>query len=832
MKPIPFRKMIKGKVIITFLIACTALFLAWSVSNVAFKEMLNTVRGISEPNEKLSVVNNLYRKITLLEQFQRNSPGVASAVTYSRFKKESRLLRHSLDTLSLLYKGDSAQTSRIYTMKNLLQQREKLFADYLLVRDTIVNNKVLDGEVNSLNEMLYDNARLPDSATVLKSENRYTTTVIPARKEETPAGFLRRLFGRRKEAVQDTTPQKIINEELSITIDTIASAQKDTLFRAVDSVLVNLQKKQKEQTNRFINRERQLSNAGHILISQMLSILDQVEQEAVKQTLANQARTNTIIGNSTRQIKVIIGAFFLVTALLLYFILRDITRNNRYRQRLEEANREANYHSMAKQRFLSNMSHEIRTPLQAIMGYAELAKQQQRTGKKNIDAIYNSSAHLLQIVNEVLDYSAIISGKYSFNQSVFGLKKLFEEVVSIMKVQAGQKSISLCLNYELDDDLFVEGDPFRLKQIIYNLLGNALKFTEKGSVTVGVRGKENEGNLYLNIQVEDTGIGISDEDMAHIFSEFERGENTLTQRTAGTGLGLTIVKTLVANQNGRIYASSKPGKGSCFTVYLPFSVAEKPAEEIENSEFIPGKRYPGKVWMVDDDRFILQLCASIFEKNEISYKCFNNPLDLLNEPVDDDLTCVLLDMRMPDMDGIELCRHLRRTLPKGMYIFALTAQALPWEQESVMRQGFDGLLMKPFKEYELLELIAGTGDDVSDDSHDATDLQLVNDMAYGDKQKVSSILNQFTSDTLADIAEIRSTISASALNNTLLILHRIAGRTAQIGSSELAGDFRMAEINLNRTEQFDEEFKYQIDDLLIRLERLCRLISNQIDIKV
>ncbi|WP_276347241.1 ATP-binding protein [Daejeonella sp. JGW-45] len=829
MNPIPFRKMIKGKVIIAFLIACTALFLAWSVSNVAFREMLKTVEQFSEPDERLSVVNNLYRRITKLEQVQRSLSAKAAAEAPALFRRESRHLMHSLDTLQKLYKGDKSQVGRIYTMKVLLRKREKLFADYLTIRGAIVNNKALNGELSSLNELLLDNSKRPDSTTVLKAENRSTTTIIPARKEETPVGLLKRIFGKRTNS-ENTTPQKIINEELSITIDTFPSAVKDSLVKSVDSVLVNLQKKQKQQAVQFISREKQLTDAGNVLVSQMLTILEQVENEVVKQSRANHLQALLVVSKSSREIKLIIMAFFLVTACLGYFILTDITRNNKYRQMLEHANQEAAYHTMAKQRFLSNMSHEIRTPLQAIMGYAELTKQQNEAGSKNIDAIYNSSGHLLQIVNEVLDYSNIISGKFNFTNCVFRLEDLVDEVISVMRVHAEKKTLVLIPNYELNTELYLEGDPFRLKQIFYNLIGNAVKYTETGTITLTVAGKENNGKIHLNIQVEDTGIGISPEDTRHIFSEFERTENAARNNSSGTGLGLSIVQTIVSHLGGRIYVKSTMGEGSCFTVYLPFIKAEKPAQAITIQEHTDREPYDGSVWMVDDDGFILQLCSAIFEKNNIDYKCFSDPLALLKETHDEKLRCVLLDMRMPRLNGAELCSILRKKLPVGIHIFALTAQALPWEQENVMRQGFDGLLMKPFREAELVNLIYSTTEEqVGESLEPMPDLEYLTEMSFGNNARVLMILKQFVSDSLSDCTLLEIAISSDNVEDCRLLLHRIAGRTAQIGSQKLAADFRLKEIVLSESSELTIDIQQQINQVIQKLRGLIDIITLQFE---
>src|SRR3546814_245438 len=193
---------------------------------------------------------------------------------------------------------------------------------------------------------------------------------------------------------------------------------------------------------------------------------------------------------------------------------------------------------MAKQRFLSNMSHELRTPLQAIIGYADLLRQQQQPSRDGIEAIYQSSGHLLQVVNEVLDYNRIISGKFTFSQQPVHVRDLLEEVIAAMRGQATEKALELQANIDLRGSDRILADPFRLKQILYNLLGNAIKFTERGKVSLTVTDDQRGRRTRLTFRVADTGIGIAPEDTNRIFQQYEQGGTK--SRQPGTGLGLSI----------------------------------------------------------------------------------------------------------------------------------------------------------------------------------------------------------------------------------------------------------------------------------------------------
>lgn len=472
----------KGKIITGFVLAFFALFLAWGVSKIAFDEMLDTVDTISTPNAKLRLVNMVSRKVASLDQQQRNlalnSPG-----NYSNFFKQSGQLRLMLDSLGDMYASDSVQLSRIKSIEKLLVQRDKQFVNYLKVREGLVNNKSFTQEVQKLNEMVNKGPQQQDSTIVTTEKKTSTVTIFPVDESKQRKGFFSRLFSKKKE--EEDKSYQVTNEE-KVKRDTIALAGETIIAKGLEKSLRTIAKEQQLKSARFLNREATLANANEVLIRQMLDILRKVESEVVTQIEQNGVEAKAVVNTGITRISFIMIGFFLLTVVLLYLILTDITKSNLYRKELEEARDEAEYHGMAKQRFLSNMSHEIRTPLQSIIGYAEIIRDQEHPKPKDIDAIYHSSEHLLQIVNEILDYNRIISGKFTFQQKPFNTRELLEEVITIMKPQAEQKNLKMLTDIELHGVDFVEGDAFRLKQILYNLLSNAVKFTQSGEVLLRV----------------------------------------------------------------------------------------------------------------------------------------------------------------------------------------------------------------------------------------------------------------------------------------------------------------------------------------------------------
>ncbi|WP_298740566.1 ATP-binding protein [uncultured Chitinophaga sp.] len=848
-----FTRSVKGKVVIAFLAGCIALGLAWIVSQTAFREMLHTVKQLSEPNEKLRIVNALFRDITQLDQLQKRQ-ALLQANSYKTFLDESKSLRQTMDSLQELYSDNPEQVIRLDSMKRLLLERDKLFLNYLQVRQGLVNNNDLTKQIQTLSQLILNYAPQIDS-TVITTEKKVSTTFIyPSdsaaaasneEKVEAPSvksGFFARLFGKKKPEPQPSeeteqprqTPTRMVTEEVNVKIDTLALAKQDSIMWEVEKAMQDYEKERRLQSSRFVNREIELANASNVLTSQMLSILQEVEKEVVKQEAQNNIQARNVVSTSVMRISAIMGVFLLLMAILVYLILTDIAKSNAYRQQLEIAKEEAEYHGMAKQRFLANMSHEIRTPLQSIIGYADLLRQQDKPSKRHIEAIFHSSEHLLHIVNEVLDYSRIISGKFTFERRDFDLHQLLEEVITVMRPQAEKKLLPLELHNNVAGNGFITGDPFRLKQMLYNLLGNAIKFTEKGHVglTVDEAPGEEAGTTLLTFTISDTGSGITPKDVRRIFNQFEQAGESSHQN--GTGLGLSIVKALTEAQNGTIEVTSEPGAGSRFAVQLPFVRAlSVPVQQYTESS-PASSRFTGKVWVVDDDPFILHLCAAIFEKHGISHTCFQLPEVLLNTPWDDNVSLILADMRMPGLNGAELCKRLRTQIPEHVKIFALTAQALPEEREAVLQEGFDGLVMKPFRESEILALLDDHTllqdedfyDYENEQDEDDIDLAALEKLTFGDKALLQKVLERFVTDNRNDLELLCTAAKEVDMEQISLLLHRMAGRTAQIGAGELAARMRMLEIALQRDTVQPGDAIAEVNTLTEGIKALLDKIAN------
>lgn len=790
---------VRRKVIFVFLSCAVSLVLAWVISRVAFTEIMDTVESITTPEPKLEIVSGISRDIMRLDQLQR-AQAFSGNASYSSFSQESAAIVNSLDSLKALYTGSNVQQLRIDSIKTLLRQRDRLFTAYVKVREKVVDSEEFSEQLQLLSDIIYEPNT--ESKVVTTERKRRTTTIagdtnaiaIPAVQDD--RGFFSRVFGRKRpeQPQQVVEERRMVEEEMETIIDTIRASQPDSILARIDSAVQRFQLLQQQQREQFADREMELTVASNALISNMLSILHSVENEAMQQMEVDNLQAKAVVNQSVWRIGGIILAFFFITAIMVYLILADIRRSNAYRLALEAAKEEAEYHAAAKQRFLANMSHELRTPLQSIIGYSEQLKHQQPTGDKKIDAIYQSSEHLLQIVNEILDYSRITSGKITLNKKPFAVDGLVSSVVAVIATQAQAKGLDLVLNTRILGSGHVCGDAFRIKQILFNLLSNAVKFTDRGRVTLDVSTVVYAEKTELNIVVKDTGKGIPTNDLERIFNDFEQSENANSGTHFGSGLGLSIVKTICESMGGQIRVDSKKGVGSVFKVNLPLTTHEKqlPDSNGQQSPYI-STPLDGKVWIVDDDRLILTLCQNILDKYAIPHRCFDSPSAVLETPWDPSVKTILMDIRMPEMDGTQLNHALRRKIDStAVNIYACTAQVLPEEQEHILAQGFDGLLLKPFREADLLRLL-GITPHPQGDNHER--MAAIRHMALDDEEQIRNIVARYLSDTATDLATLEAHCRNGNIADVELLLHRIAGRTAQIGGDSIAFRFRKLEID-------------------------------------
>ena len=380
-------------------------------------------------------------------------------------------------------------------------------------------------------------------------------------------------------------------------------------------------------------------------------------------------------------------------------------------QLLEARNHDLEAANQAKSRFVASVSHEIRTPMNAVLGFADLLAGSPLTEAQHryVDVIQDTGRHLLTILNDILDIAKLEAGRLDLEHIDFALAACLEQVRSLLAPQASERGLELVVNQITRNSLVICGDPTRLSQILVNLVGNGLKFTTSGGVTLSVREQvRSDLSVLLRFEVRDTGIGIPLHRQAELFQAFVQGDSTTTRHYGGSGLGLVICKSLVLAMGGTIGLESEPGQGSLFWFEVPFELGDAMVVA-EAREFAPEQIRALRILVADDVAPNRELLGEMLGRYGHDVLFAEDGAVTVAMAARERLDVVLMDVQMPIMDGIEATRRIRRLTPpmNAVPIFALTANVMAAERERCLAAGMNLCLSKPVVWPDLFAALAG-----------------------------------------------------------------------------------------------------------------------------
>lgn len=709
---------------------------------------------------------------------------------YYHYLKAMKEVNASIDTLETIL-TDTLQQARLDTVRTLLQNKQwNMYAVLEAMRNT-PTDQIYQEQLDSLIAQQDSLLSTPHiRRKVITHHNSYT---IHHKKK----GFFKRLADVFAPGKEDSTQvSNVIQEEYTDTLDEVYSPI-DTISSMITGIqhkVFQTRQKETEMLNTRISSLRVIGSGLSQRVNQLLENIEHDEQEAARTKLMQEEEIRKEAAETMA--KIAIAAFVLVLVFSIV-IARDITRNNHYRRELEKAKSYAENLLVAREKLMLTITHDIKAPAGSIIGYIDLLIRlvNDRRQQFYLSNMKSSAQHLLALVTSLLDYHRLEAGKMDLHPVAFNPHELLTDIYNSFLPLAEKKQLQLDFKEKLPETLTLEGDPFRIRQIVENLLSNALKFTAAGGITLQA---EYHGNQFV-FCVSDTGCGMTASEQERIFKEFTRLSSAQGQE--GFGLGLSITRKLVELLLGRIDIESAPGKGSTFKVSMPLpSISPKPA---------PGSKEPAitlpkihlRIAIIDDDRIQMHLTEAMLHNAEEEVKdlkvetvCCEQPEELIEQLKSRTFDLVFTDIQMPAMNGFELLHHLRSqdfAQAQSIPVIAITARG-DMNENDFLQKGFAGMLQKPFNQSELKKVVknALTHLTVSDNIPDTLPVQKEThetsphtDQPYNfspltafsedDPEAAKEILRTFAQETQKNMEKLQTAISNKDMEALCATAHKM-----------------------------------------------------------
>ncbi|MGV3527609.1 MAG: ATP-binding protein [Flavisolibacter sp.] len=523
-------------------------------------------------------------------------------------------------------------------------------------------------------------------------------------------------------------------------------------------------------------------------ISQVILQMDRIRQQDLK-TIVQSLESSG--GGARLWGMFLAGAAVFGMSFTFWYVLKQRREQDKTINKLNESEKRSKEVADMKEKFLANMSHEIRTPMNAILGFTSLLRRTtlDEEQRKFVQNIHNAGENLLSLVNDILDLSKIEAGMIVLEEVRFSLQSLMSSVAAMFSQSIREKGLAFRLDIDKNIPDIVCGDAVRLTQIMVNLISNSVKFTNDGAINIYVRkAGDTEQTVSIQIEVQDTGIGIAPARQRNIFERFQQAETETTRRFGGSGLGLSIVKQLVELQNGTIQLESEPGKGSVFTVALTYKL---PDVEQLYSEALAAQEEQVSMdsihALIAEDNAMNQLLITHLMKSwGIDTHMVNNGKEVVEELGKNTYSIILMDIQMPEMDGYTATAIIRNELKLDIPIIAMTAHALVGEKEKCLQLGMNDYISKPLKETVLYNMIARHARPVEQALNDqqARALQQLQTLSGGDAAFEKELMNQFVLQVEEELDSLELSIHDMDFDKIRQVAHSLKSTVGYMGLDE------------------------------------------------
>ena len=610
-----------------------------------------------------------------------------------------------------------------------------------------------------------------------------------------------------------------------------------------------IQKQDSITKERMTIRESRLAATSSEIKEQFYDLIAKIENELTVLIKAKAIAADKLAAETYIWLAMFSVSGTLLAIVVMFIIIRYVRKTQVYQVALQSSKDEAEKLARTKEMFMANMSHEIRTPVTAISGFTEqlLHEPLDENTSRTLKIIKSSSDHLAIIINDILDFAKLQNGRLDLEKLHFYVAQVFDDVYALFDRQVSRNNTKLTYVISKDTPQVLLGDPYRLKQILINLVGNSVKFTKNGTVNFSVNCVSREAaQVIMILEVADTGIGIDESKISIIFDDFTQEEMSTTRKYGGTGLGLSIVKKLVELHNGTIDVVSRKNEGTKITCTIPYLIGDetKVSKEVEPPLFVPEEIKNLNILIVDDEEYNRLLFRTIFERWNLKFSEANNGMEALELLKFKRYDLLFMDARMPEIDGLKTTQFIRtemNILESEMPVVCISAAAVNEDWQKYHNAGMNAFLPKPFTEEMLLTTILSVIKDysaparpvviqekeVTQASAEKINLNNLYHISGGDESFVKQMLISFIESTEKGLNELNEAVKTGNLDPVADLAHKMLPPCRHIAAINLTGLLKKIEENIKEKGNI-HDLEILIHESLAEFDIVSRLINEHL----
>lgn len=699
--------------------------------------------------------------------------------------------------------------------------RSECLTDSLVLQQTDTISKLIEKNIVIWNQILY----LYNNHTVVEDlkqlSDRLDSSSLEASKTE--KNILKRVFS-------STNKNRLNEKEIISNLKEIE--QQDSITK-----------------ERLMMRESTLAVTSSEIKEQFYDLITKIENEISGIINAKALAANKLAARTYIWLAMFSVSGTLLAILVMLIIVRYVRKTHVYQIALQTSKDEAEKLARTKELFMANMSHEIRTPVTAISGFTEqlLHEPLDENINRTLKIIKSSSDHLAKIINDILDFAKLQNGRLSLEKVHFTIAQILEDVFALFERNALRNNTSLTYSISPETPYVLLGDPYRLKQIMINLVSNSVKFTKNGMVNLSVDCiKKESSEIELVIEVTDTGIGIEESKIDFIFEDFTQEEMSTTRKYGGTGLGLSIVKKLIELQSGTIVCVSRKNHGTTITCNIPYQTGDEKLvrKEVNPPLYIPEEIRNLKILIVDDEEYNRLLFKTILDRWKVSNHEVANGMEALEILKSDRFDLLFMDARMPGIDGLKATRFIRDEMnitESEMPVICISAASVKEDWQKYRQAGMNAVLPKPFTEETLLTTILSVIKDyepvtnvepiseekIKSTSPDKINLDNLYHISGGDEKFVKQMLVSFIDSTKKGLDEMQEAVKSGRVDSVADLAHKMLPPCKHIGASDLCNLLRKIEENIKKKVE-PQALEKLLEETIPEFEVVSGLIKDQI----